>query len=140
AGGSAVKSHAIDCDRLGNVLDLVLTHWLKSEGELLADFLGDLARDADLTWFCQLLQSGCDIHPLAVAVAILDDHLAKINSDPDVDALIFRYSHIAFCHASLDRYCAFDRIHHARELGEYAVTHELEDAAMMLLDLRLEDL
>ena len=47
---------------------------------------------------------------------------------------------LALGHAALDRDGACDRIDHAAELAQRAVAHELDDAAMVLGDQRLDQL
>ena len=136
----AVELDAEDGDRLGDVLDLLLAHRLEAEGELLLDLLRHLARHADAAGLGQLLEPGGDVDALAVAVLALDDHLAQIDADPDLDALIVGTCGIALGEAALQRHRAFDRIDDRAELGEHAVAHELEDAPVMAGDLGLEQL
>ena len=53
---------------------------------------------------------------------------------------VFRQDRVALGQAALQGHGAFDRIDDARELRQQPVAHQLEDAAVALLDLRLEQL
>src|SRR5262249_5864625 len=135
-----VESHPIDGNGIGYILDLLLAHRLKAEGEFLGHLVRNLAGDIDVTGFGQLLKSGGDIHPLAVAILPLDNDLAEINADTNLDALGFRYRKIALGEAALKRNRTFDRIDDAPKLGEQAIAHQFEDAPVVALYLRLEQL
>src|SRR5215467_4127189 len=63
-----------------------------------------------------------------------------MQADSDVDALVDRQPAVPLGHAALERGCTLHRIDHACELGQEAISHQLEDASVTLLDLRLEQL
>jgi hypothetical protein len=67
-----------------------------------------------------------------VDVAVLDNDVAEVHSDPEGDPLFFRCPGIAFGHPSLHGNCAGDGLNHARELDQQAVAGGLDDAAPML--------
>ena len=124
--------------RLGDVLDLLVAHRLEAEGEFLLDFPGDLAGDADAAGVGELFEPCGDVDALAIAVVALDDHLAEIDADAHLNALIFRNVGVALGQSALQAHRAFDRIDDRAEFGQHAVAHQLEDAPVMARDLRLE--
>ena len=133
------RHHSKGGDRLGDVLHPLVAHWLEGEGDRLLNLLRHLARYANAAGGRELLQPSRDIDAFAVPVLAFDDHFPKVDADADLDAL-FRFDPgIAFRHAALHGHRAFDRIDHAAEFGEKPIAHELEDAAVMLLDLGLEE-
>jgi len=73
-----------------------------------------------------------------VPVPSLDYDLTEVNANAHLDALILINARIALRHFLLHRNRAFDCIEDACELRQQAVTHELEDAPVVLFDLRLE--
>src|SRR5215813_3604440 len=100
----------------------------------------DSSRDANAAGFGQLLQARRDVNSIAVAVAVLDDYVADMHADPDVDALDDWQLAVPLGHAALEGGRTLHRINQACELSEKAISHQLEDAAVALLDLRLEQL
>ena len=73
-----------------------------------------------------------------MAVRPLDDHLAEIDADAHVDAVVLGKAGVSLRHAALDADRAFDRVDDAPKLGEKTVAHQLEDYAAMRRDGRLD--
>ena len=96
----------------------------------------DNARDADAARFGHPFQPRRDIHPVAVNVAVLDDDVAEIDADPEDDPLVFGRPRVALIHAPLHCDGAGDSFDDARELDQDAVACRLDDAALVLGDLR----
>ena len=101
--------------------------------------VADRARYADPARFGDPFQSCRDIHPVAMDVVALDDDVAEVDADPEYDPLFFRGRHVAFGHSPLHRDRAGDGLNHARELDEDAVAGRLDDAALVLGDLRIDE-
>src|SRR5262249_8151794 len=133
-----VEQDAINPYRLRDVLDPLLPHWFKAECELLLHFLGDLVRNTNATRIGKLLQPRGNVDAFPVAVFALDDHLAQINADPDIDTLVPLNLGIALGHAPLKGDSAFDCVDDTTELSEEAISHELENAPTVLSNLRFE--
>ena len=81
-----------------------------------------------------------DIHAVAEDVVALDDDVAEIDADAELDAPVLRHIGVALAHAALDLGGAGDRVHHARELHQHAVAGELDDAPLVLGDLGVDQL
>jgi hypothetical protein len=83
---------------------------------------------------------GGDVHAFSIAVLTLDDHLAEVDADADLDATILLYRGITFENAPLDRDCTFDGVDDTAKFGEQPIAHEFENAPMVFSDLGLEEL
>jgi hypothetical protein len=59
---------------------------------------------------------------------IVVDYVTEIDANPELHATLRLDGGIAHCHLGLDRDLAFDRVHHAVELGENAVAGSVDDA------------
>ena len=70
----------------------------------------------------------------------LDNHLAEVDPDSHFDAPLLGQRGVALRQAPLQGRSAFDRVNHAAELREQAVTHELEDAPMLPFDLWFKEI
>jgi hypothetical protein len=119
--------HAIDWDRLTDVLDLLLPHRFEAEREFRFNFLRHLAGNADAARVGKLLKPSGDVDAFAVPVGSLHDQFAKVDAHAYVEALVLGEAGIPFRHSALDVDGAFDRVDDARKLGEKAVPHQLED-------------
>jgi hypothetical protein len=135
---SSVKFYPKNPDRLGDVLDPVLPHGLEPEGEFLLHLSRHLARHADTVRIGQLLEPRGDVDAIAIAVLSLDDDLAEIDADADMDAPALWDVGVALGHAPLQAHYALDRIDDAAEFRQQFVTHKFEDAAVMAGDFRFE--
>ena len=72
--------------------------------------------------------------------SLFDNHIAQIDADAELYALICRNFGIALAHAALDRHRASDRLDDARELDQQPVAGRLDDAALVLGDLGIGQL
>ena len=123
-----------------DVLDLHLALVFQREIELAADLVPDISAYADATRLGERLQSGRDVHSIAIDVATVDDDIADVDADAEVDCLVLGYIAIAPAHIQLDK----DRTRHgvddAGELHEHTVAHELDDVAIVLCDLDVDEI
>jgi len=102
--------------RLCDVFDLLFPDVLESVGEPVADMVANRARDAHAAGLRQNLQACCDVDAVAVDVVALDDYVAEIDPDPEVNALVLRDFGVAVDHRPLDLGGAADRVDDARKL------------------------
>ena len=110
----------------------------KRKAQLVAHMVDDGLRHADFAGIGELLQPCGDVHALAIAVVALDDHVAQGDGHAHLDAPLRLDPLVALRHAPLQRHGAVHGVDHAAELRQQSVAHQLEDAAVMLCDLRLE--
>ena len=78
--------------------------------------------------------------PVAVDIAILDDHIAEIDANPEHDPLMLGRPAVPLFHALLHRHGAGNCFNDARELDQNAVAGGLDDAAFVFGDFRIEQL
>src|SRR5437762_3333819 len=71
-------------------------------------------------------------------IAILDDDVAQIDANPKYNPLFFGYAGIALCHAALHRHRTGDGLYNAWEFDQYAVAGRLDDTALVLGDLGVD--
>lgn len=97
-------------------------------------------RNGNASRLCQLLEPCRNVDAIAVAVFVLDDDVTEIDANAHVNLLARRHTTIPFGHNALKADRALHRIDDAAEFGQQAIAHQLENAAVMLGNLRLEQL
>src|SRR5262249_10921358 len=72
--------------------------------------------------------------------AILDDDVAHVDADTQLDAVVGRHAGVAAGHFALHLDRAAQRVHHTAELDEQPVAGGLDEAAAMFGDLWIQEL
>ena len=130
-----------DADRTGDVLDALLAEILECElFQSLADLVAHGARDADAAGLGEHFEPRRDVDAVAKDVVVLDDHVAEIDADAELDPPRRRDVGVASRHPALDLGRAQHRIGDAVELDQHAVAGGLDDAALVLGDGRIDQL
>ena len=129
-----------DTHRPGDVLDLLFAHVLERDGELVAYLVSYHPADADAARFSQGLKARCDVDTVAEDVVVVDDDVAEIDADPEIDAPFGVHASIACSHFALHFDRATNRIDHAGKLAEQTVACRVDDATAVLLDLGVGNL
>ena len=124
--------------RLGNVLERALAQIVVGEVELARDLGMHLGGNADAAGLGQLLQPHRQVDAVAVEIAVFDDHFAEVDADAQLQRQTRGVAGIALGHPLLQLDGAFDRTDGARELDEDAIAHQLENAAAVPGDQRLQ--
>src|SRR5689334_19526807 len=83
---------------------------------------------------------GGDVDAVAIEVVALDDHVAEIDADAQFDAVVRGGAGVPLGHRLLHRDGTAHRIDDAGKLHQQAVAGGLDDAAVMLGDLRIDEL
>src|SRR5205085_10765345 len=117
--------------RPGNVFEVLVAEVVKVQLEPVADMVAHGARYADLARFGDPFQSGRDIHPVTVDVAVLHDYVPEIDADAELYPLTLRRSGIALGHPALDGDRASDGFDYAWELDKKAVSGRFYDPALV---------
>ena len=138
-GAASSSTTRQTCDRLGDVLDPVLAHRLEGSASFALIWLWTLRETQIPPGSASAFEAGGDVHAVAVDVVILDDDVAEVDADAERDAPVLGQLSLALGDAVLDRDRAFDGIDDARELDQGAVAHQLDDAAAVLGDQRLDE-
>jgi len=81
-----------------------------------------------------------DIDSVAENVAVLDNDVAEVDADAEPDAPLVADHRLTLDHPALHFGGATDRIDHAWKFREEPVAGVLDNAAVVLLDLRLDQL
>jgi hypothetical protein len=72
-------------------------------------------------------------------IAVLDDHVAQIDTDPKLDPLILRDGNVALCHFAQDRNGTGHGLDHAGEFDQDAIASRLDDTTPVLGDFRVNE-
>jgi hypothetical protein len=75
-----------------------------------------------------------------VDVAVLYNHAAEINADAEHDPLALGRLAVALLHPPLHCHRTGDRLHDTRKLDEDTVARRLDDAPLVLGNLRVDQL
>jgi len=81
----------------------------------------------------------CDIDPVAVDVALIDDDVADIDTHAKLNPTIFGNGGVALGHNALDFHGASHGVDSAREFDQGTVARGLDDTAAMLCDFRVDE-
>ncbi len=79
-----------------------------------------------------------DVDAVTVDIIALDDDVAEVDADAQLDAAGFGGFRIRGGQGALDGGGALDGIDHAGKLNERAIAHELDDPAMEFFDRRID--
>src|SRR5262245_14038696 len=99
--------------------------------QLAIHVLEDASRNAQSSGFRQVLKASRNVDAVAIQVAALHHHIAKIDSDAQDDSPAFLGTLVGDRHALLKRYSATNRLNGAAKLDQHAVAHELHDPAVV---------
>ena len=103
-------------------------------------WFADVAGDADAAGLGEALEAGRDVDAVAEDVAVLDDDVADVDADAEPDAPVLGHGRLALGHAVSGSRPRI-RPHRRRcELDQGAVADELDHAAVVLGDQRLDEL
>ncbi len=123
--------------RAGDVFQALLAEIVEGEVEAAGGVFLDAGRDADAAGLGERLEARGDIDAVAEDVAILDDNVADIDADAELDAVV-RYAGVALGHRLLPVGRAAQRVDDAGEFDEEAVAGGFDDAAAMFGDRRVD--
>ena len=111
---------------------------VQRQAELALELVVGGTGDEHAAGLAQLLQPRRDIDPVAEQVIALDHHVAEIDADAEHDPPVGRHLGLTLGHALLDRHRAGDGVDHRAELDDRPVAHQLDDAALVLGQERVD--
>ena len=117
---------------------MLLAHVVKGEIELVSDLVAHDPANADPAGLGERFQARRDIHTVAEDVVFLSDHVAKIDADPKLGALVVWDFRFAVNHSALDLHSAAHGVHNTRKLRQEAIASVLHNPAAVLPDLRID--
>jgi hypothetical protein len=91
-------------------------------------------RYADATRLCKTLQTCRHVHAVAENVATIDNNVANIDANAELDALSLWHLGIALHHAALNINGTAYRFHDAAEFSEQPIYGVLDDPTTVLSD------
>ena len=137
---STIQPDAVGPHRARDVLDVLLASEFQGMLELAMQMIVGRAGDENPARVAQLLQAGGDVHAIAEKIAVLDDDVAQVDADPEHDATVRRNLRLMRGDLLLHRNGKGCSVHDRTELGNRAITHQFDDAAVMLGQQRIDDL
>ena len=117
-----------------DVLELPRAQVLERQGDLVAHVAVHVLRDRDAAGLGERLHTRRHIHPVAEDIGAVDDHVADVDANAEVEALVGRQFLIALPKRVLDVDRRRERLDHPRKIGEHAVTASLHDSAIVACD------
>jgi hypothetical protein len=95
-------AYRVCANRLGDVFDAMAAERPVIEIKLIPDLLVDSVGDANGARPGESLKAGGDVDAIAKDVAAVDDHIAKINTDPELETTVGRHGVVDGPRRSLD--------------------------------------
>ena len=96
-----VEQDPEDADGPDDVLDVLFAEILERDIETVAHLISHGGGNADPVRGSHLLEARCHIDAIAKDVAVLDNDVADIDADPELDPAVQRHGGIAFGHSHL---------------------------------------
>jgi hypothetical protein len=134
------RTNPIDAYWPGNVFDLPLAQILNDKGQPVADVVVDRIGDEHPAGIGEGFDPRGDVDAVAIEVVTLDDDVAEIYADAQLDAIVRLDAGVPRGHPLLHFDRAAHRIDDAGKFHQQAVTGGFDDAAVMLGDFRIEEL
>ncbi len=134
----AVAADAIDAHRSVDVFEVLQPRIHIFRIDTSFDLSERIFGKANTAGFRQTFDPGRNIYPIAKDVIGLNDHIADIESDPELDPLVTRDHGIPSPHARLNGNCTPHRIDDTRELGQQTITGGLHDPPLVVRDTWLD--
>ena len=124
-------------DRAFDVLHLDLAHVLNAIGYLVPDLVTCRPRNTDPAWFGMSLQPGGDVDAITMNVIALDNDVAQIDPNSELEVVRFGLRELLQRVLNLDG--TIDRIDDRAEFGQETVACRLEHPPSMALQCRLNN-
>ena len=113
--------------RARDVLDLLKATINKLQIAMLSDMIADGARHANSARIGYPFQSSCNVDRVSEDIPILNNHIAHIETDPELELICFGHLDTFSTHGLLDVDCTIHRGKRARESGYNAVACGIDD-------------
>jgi hypothetical protein len=83
-------TYRVSANRLGDILDAMAAERMIVEIELIPDLLVNVVGDANGARPGESLEAGSDVDAIAEDIAAIDDHVANIDTDPELETPVNR--------------------------------------------------
>ena len=135
----AGPGNCIGAHRLGNVLHLLFAEIGKAVGKLSLHLLIDAATDDNAARLADLLESGRDIHAIAIDRSILRNDIADIDAHAKDHAAVFGRLRARRKHSLLHFDRALDCIHGTSKFDQQAVAGGSDKSPAKLSQFGIDD-
>jgi hypothetical protein len=136
--GNGFHPKAKDTMRSRDVFELLLAVVLEGKLKPTSQVLVNPTRNTDSARLAQDLKPGRHIDTVTEDVFVLNDDVALVHPDPELDPLVHRQFSIALGHSSLDSHRAAHSLHSAWVLDENPISGRLDDAPVILGDVGID--
>ena len=138
-GRALAKLNAVNLHRSRNILKLLVTCVLETDVDLALHVLLHAAGDADATGLSKSLKTCCYVDAVPKNVAVVDDDVADIDADAELDPAIFGNGGVSLGHGALDFHGAAHCIDRTCKLDQRAIACSLDNAAAMFGNLGIDE-
>ena len=107
--------------RFGNILQRLRTHIVKDDINLPADLTLRVIRDADAAGLRDPLQSCGNVDAVAKDIVLVDDDVADMNTDAELDSEVLHHVRAMHRHAALDLHRTSYGVDSASELDQHTI-------------------
>ena len=118
-------------NRLGDILQTVLTDVLEWNFDDLANLIVDGLRDANSSSLGELFEANSDVHAGTVKIVLLGNHIARINANAELHPSVLGDGRVALRNFALYLDSAANGLDDAGKLGDDAVPCAAEDVTVM---------
>ncbi len=118
----------------------MVAHVLERHIDTVANLIIGAAREAYPAGLGKPFQPGRHVDPVALDIVAVDYHIAQIDADAELHALVLRQIGVALGNRPLRLDGGTNRIDDTCELDQHAVAHELDDSPIVLRDRGIDDL
>ena len=131
-------TYRVGAHRLGDILHAVAAERTVIEIELVPDLVVNGLRDADGAGLGERLEPGGDVDAIAKDVVPVDDDIAEINPDPQLEPALGRDRVVDGARGALHLDGAAQRVDDARKIRQYTVACRPDDPPAMRRDQRVD--
>ncbi|WP_442893329.1 hypothetical protein [Bradyrhizobium sp.] len=118
-----------------DVLELPFAYILEGDIEFAPNLPARVLRDAYATGLRQSLQARCHVHAIAENVTSINDDVADIDANAELDPLLIGYPGIAPGHSALNVESATHCVHDTDKPSQHPVPGVLDDPLAVFGDL-----
>src|SRR5262245_29097569 len=136
--GLVGQMYAVNTDWPGNVFDGLLAHIVEFKSKFVLYLVVYDARDQDAAGIGQCFQPCCDVNAVPINVVTIDDNIANIDADPELNAIFRRDFAVAVKHATLNVDSAAHCVDDADKFYQHPVSSGLNNSAAMFGDLGID--
>jgi len=117
-------------NRPGDVLEVLLSHVLENNRELVPYVVANGAGHYDAAWRSDGLQASGGIDAVPVDVLSRYNDVAQVDANPEGHVLMGRHRLVTLRGTLLDLQCAAGRLYDAGEFGQEAITRILDESSV----------